>query len=224
MKKPFVIAIDGASSTGKSTLAKGLAKELNFVYVDSGAMYRGVTLYAQQKQWLSSNFFDQKTLIANLDDIQLTFKHNKLVLNGSDVSVAIRNMAVSNAVSKVAAVSAVRSFLVAQQRTIGKQHHVVMDGRDIGTVVFPNADVKLFLIADSNIRAQRRYDEIKSIDPNVTYEAILANITQRDHLDSTRLDSPLVQAPDAIAINATDFGITELQNYVMELVKKRMET
>lgn len=222
MKKPFVIAIDGASSTGKSTLAKALAQALDFVYVDSGAMYRGVTLYAQQKQWLSSNHFDQDTLIANLDDIQLTFKNNKLMLNGTDVSAAIRSMAVSNAVSQVATVSAVRSFLVAQQRAIGTQHSVVMDGRDIGTVVFPHADVKLFLTADANIRAQRRYDELKTVDPSVTLDAILENITQRDHLDSTRADSPLVQATDAVAINASDFGISELLGYVLELVKKRM--
>ncbi len=223
MKKLFVVAIDGASSTGKSTLAKALAQALNFVYVDSGAMYRGVTLYAQQKQWLSSKYFDQDTLIANLDDIQLTFKNNKLMLNGADVSAAIRSMAVSNAVSQVAAVSAVRSFLVAQQRTIGTQHSVVMDGRDIGTVVFPHADVKLFLTADANIRAQRRYDELKTVDPSVTLDAILENITQRDHLDSTRADSPLVQATDAISINASDFGISELLGYVLELVKKRIE-
>jgi cytidylate kinase len=220
MKNPFVIAIDGASSTGKSTLAKGLAKTLGFVYVDSGAMYRGVTLFAQQQNWLSSTHFDQDTLIANLDDIQLTFKNNKLLLNGLDVSNEIRSMVVSNAVSQVAAVSAVRTFLVAQQRAIGTHHDVVMDGRDIGTVVFPNANLKLFLAADANIRAQRRYDELKSIDPNVTYDSILDNITNRDHLDSTRADSPLTQATDAIAINAAEYSIDALQSYVLELVKK----
>ena len=220
MKNPFVIAIDGASSTGKSTLAKGLAKTLGFVYVDSGAMYRGVTLFAQQQNWLSSTHFDQDTLIANLDDIQLTFKNNKLLLNGLDVSNEIRSMVVSNAVSQVAAVSAVRTFLVAQQRAIGTHHDVVMDGRDIGTVVFPNANLKLFLAADANIRAQRRYDELKSIDPNVTYDSILGNITNRDHLDSTRADSPLTQATDAIAINAAEYSIDALQSYVLELVKK----
>ena len=222
MKKPFIIAIDGASSTGKSTLAKGLAKELNFVYVDSGAMYRGVTLYAQQKQWLSNTHLDTETLIAHLDDIQLTFKNNKLWLNGADVSSEIRSMSVSNTVSQVATVSAVRTFLVAQQRVIGATHNVVMDGRDIGTVVFPNANVKLFLNADVNIRAQRRYDELKGTDQSVTFDAILENLTQRDHLDSSRSDSPLIKAPDAFAIDAADFGILELQNYVMELVKKRM--
>jgi cytidylate kinase len=220
MKNPFVIAIDGASSTGKSTLAKGLAKTLGFVYVDSGAMYRGVTLFAQQQNWLSSTHFDQDTLIANLDDIQLTFKNSKLLLNGLDVSNEIRSMVVSNAVSQVAAVSAVRTFLVAQQRAIGTHHDVVMDGRDIGTVVFPNANLKLFLAADANIRAQRRYDELKSIDPNVTYDSILDNITNRDHLDSTRADSPLTQATDAIAINAAEYSIDALQSYVLELVKK----
>ncbi len=222
MKKPFVIAIDGASSTGKSTLAKALAQALDFVYVDSGAMYRGVTHFAQQHGWLSPTHFDTETLITHLDDIQLTFNNNNLLLNGIDVSTEIRTMTVSNGVSQVAAVSAIRSFLVAQQRAIGAQHNVVMDGRDIGTVVFPNADLKLFLTADANIRAQRRYDELKGTDPSVTLDAILENITQRDHLDSTRSDSPLVQAADAIAINAAEFSIRALQTHVLNLVKKRM--
>ncbi len=222
MNKPFVIAIDGASSTGKSTLAKGLAQALNFIYVDSGAMYRGVTLFAQQHGWLSPTHFDRETLVAHLDVIQLTFKNNKLLLNGTYASNEIRSMTVSNAVSQVAEVSAIRSFLVAQQRAIGAQHNVVMDGRDIGTVVFPNADVKLFLTADANIRAQRRYDELKGTDPSVTFNAVLENITQRDHLDSTRADSPLVQAADAIAINAAEFSIKALQSHVLALVKKRM--
>jgi|TARA_X000000950_G_scaffold70511_1_gene87451 cytidylate kinase len=222
MKKSFIIAIDGASSTGKSTLAKGLAKELDFVYVDSGAMYRGITLYAQQLGWLTTTHFDKEELIAHLDDIQLTFANNILLLNGKDVSIEIRTMSVSNGVSQVATISAVRAFLVAQQRTIGIKHNVVMDGRDIGTVVFPHADVKLFLTADANIRAQRRFDELKTVDPSATFDAILENITQRDHLDSTRADSPLMQATDAIAINASDYGIRALQKYVLKLVKKRM--
>ena len=222
MNKPFVIAIDGASSTGKSTLAKGLAQALNFIYVDSGAMYRGVTLFAQQHGWLSPTHFDRETLVAHLDVIQLTFKNNKLLLNGTYASNEIRSMTVSNAVSQVAEVSAIRSFLVAPQRAIGAPPHVVMDGRDIGPVVFPNADVKLFLTADANIRAQRRYDELKGTDPSVTFNAVLENITQRDHLDSTRADSPLVQAADAIAINAAEFSIKALQSHVLALVKKRM--
>lgn len=222
MKKPFIVAIDGASSTGKSTLAKGVAKALNFVYVDSGAMYRGITLYAQQQQWLTNTHFDKEALLANLDDIQLTFANNKLMLNGIDVSDEIRGMSVSNAVSKVAAISEVRAFLVAQQRILGTHQNIVMDGRDIGTVVFPNADLKLFLTADAQTRAQRRYEELQQQDPTVTFDAILENITQRDHLDSTRADSPLVQAEDAIALDATQFNRQEMLQHVLGLVAERL--
>lgn len=222
MKKPFIVAIDGASSTGKSTLAKGVAKALNFVYVDSGAMYRGITLYAQQQQWLTNTHFDKEALLANLDDIQLTFANNKLTLNGVDVSDEIRGMAVSNAVSRVAAISEVRAFLVAQQRILGTHQNIVMDGRDIGTVVFPNADIKLFLTADAHTRAQRRYEELKPQDPTVTFDAILENITQRDHLDSTRTDSPLVQAEDAIALDATKYNVEEMLQHALELVNLRI--
>lgn len=222
MKKPFIVAIDGASSTGKSTLAKGVAKALNFVYVDSGAMYRGITLYAQQQQWLTNTHFDKDTLLVNLDDIQLTFANNKLMLNGVDVSHEIRGMAVSNAVSRVAAISEVRAFLVAQQRILGTHQNIVMDGRDIGTVVFPNADLKLFLTADAHTRAQRRYEELKPIDPTVTFDAILENITQRDHLDSTRTDSPLKQAEDAIALDATKHNVDEILQHVLELVNLKL--
>lgn len=222
MKKPFIVAIDGASSTGKSTLAKGVAKALNFVYVDSGAMYRGITLYAQQQQWLTNTHFDKEALLANLDDIQLTFANNKLMLNGVDVSHKIRGMAVSNAVSRVAAISEVRAFLVAQQRILGTHQNIVMDGRDIGTVVFPNADLKLFLTADPHTRAQRRFEELKPQDPTVTFDAILENITQRDHLDSTRTDSPLVQAEDAIALDATKYNVEEMLQHVLKLVNLRL--
>ena len=220
MKERFIIAIDGASSTGKSTLAKGLAAALGFVYIDSGAMYRGITLYAQQQHWLTETHFDKDALVANLDDIQLTFVDNKLLLNATDVSTEIRGMAVSGAVSKVAAISEVRAFLVAQQRLLGMRQSIVMDGRDIGTVVFPHADLKLYLIADANTRAQRRYDELKAVDSTVTLDAILENITQRDYLDSTRADSPLVQAQDAIALDATKYTVTEMLAHVLRLVKK----
>ena len=222
MKTPIVIAIDGASSTGKSTLAKGLAKALDIAHVDSGAMYRGVTLYAQQQHWITETSFNTQALIDNLDDVQLMFKGARLLLNGNDISDAIRTMAVSKAVSRVAAVSEVRAFLVSQQRTIAAYQSVVMDGRDIGTVVFPNADLKLFLTADPNIRAKRRYEELVPIDATVTFEQILENITQRDHLDSTRADSPLVQAHDAVSIVASDYDITALQDYVMTLVQARI--
>jgi cytidylate kinase len=221
MKKSFIIAIDGASSTGKSTLAKALASSLNMVYVDSGAMYRGVTLYAQQQQWLTEAGLDKEKLISHLDDIHLTFTNNKLFLNGADVSSEIRSMAVSNAVSIVASISEIRAFLVAQQRIIGATQAVVMDGRDIGTVVFPDADLKLFLFADDQVRAQRRFNEIKEQDTEVTLNQIHQNIKQRDYLDSTRADSPLIQAPDAIALDATQFTAESMLNHVLELISKR---
>jgi len=221
MKKSFIIAIDGASSTGKSTLAKALASSLNMVYVDSGAMYRGVTLYAQQQQWLTEAGLDKERLISHLDDIHLTFTNNKLFLNGADVSSEIRSMAVSNAVSIVASISEIRAFLVAQQRIIGATQAVVMDGRDIGTVVFPDADLKLFLFADDQVRAQRRFNEIKEQDTEVTLNQIHQNIKQRDYLDSTRADSPLIQAPDAIALDATQFTAESMLNHVLELISKR---
>ena len=220
MKNSFVIAIDGASSTGKSTLAKGLANALSIAHVDSGAMYRGVTLYAQQQHWITETSFDTQALVANLDDIQLMFKGDRLLLNGKDVSDPIRSMSVSEAVSRVAAISEVRVFLVSQKRTIAAHQSVVMDGRDIGTVVFPNADLKIFLTADPKIRAQRRYEELAPLDATLTFEQILDNITQRDHLDSTRADSPLMQATDAIAIVASDYTIEELHAHVLALVKK----
>lgn len=222
MTTPFVIAIDGASSTGKSTLAKGLAKALGFVHVDSGAMYRGLTLYAQQNGWLKNQQLDKASLIAHLDDIQLSFKKGALYVNGNDVSAEIRSMKVSDAVSQVAAVSEIRAFLVAQQRIMGANQAVVMDGRDIGTVVFPKANLKLFLTADANIRAQRRYDELIAQNGSTTFEDVLTNITQRDHLDSTRADSPLIQAEDAIALDATQFTVDGMLKHVLTLVRDRI--
>ena len=222
MTTPFVIAIDGASSTGKSTLAKGLAKALGFVHVDSGAMYRGLTLYAQQNGWLINQQLDKASLIAHLDDIQLSFKKGALYVNGNDVSAEIRSMKVSDAVSQVAAVSEIRAFLVAQQRIMGANQAIVMDGRDIGTVVFPKANLKLFLTADANIRAQRRYDELIAQNGSTTFEDVLTNITQRDHLDSTRADSPLIQAEDAIALDATQFTVDGMLKYVLTLVRDRI--
>lgn len=191
MKKTFVIAIDGASSTGKSTLAKGLAKALDFAHVDSGAMYRGVTLYAQQNGLLKNKKLNTKALLSQLDDIHLRFEGDTFWLNGVDVSTEIRSMQVSESVSLVATIPEIRSFLVAQQRIMGASQSVVMDGRDIGTVVFPKADLKLFLTADVNIRAQRRFDELSNQNASTSVVEVRNNLVERDHLDSTRADSPL---------------------------------
>lgn len=222
MKKPFVIAIDGASSTGKSTLAKGLAKELDLAHVDSGAMYRGITLYAQQNGLLVNNKLNTKALLSQLDYINLCFEGDTFRLNGVDVSSEIRSMQVSEAVSLVATIPEIRSFLVAQQRIIGTNQSVVMDGRDIGTVVFPKADLKLFLVADVNIRAQRRFDELNNQNKTITVREVFKNIVERDHLDSTRADSPLVQADDAILLDATRFTVESMRNHVLDLVAKRL--
>jgi cytidylate kinase len=222
MKKPFVIAIDGASSTGKSTLAKGLAKALDFAHVDSGAMYRGITLYAQQNGLLINNKLNTKALLSQLDDINLRFEGDTFWLNGVDVSTEIRSMQVSEAVSLVATIPEIRSFLVAQQRIMGTNQSVVMDGRDIGTVVFPKADLKLFLVADVNIRAQRRFDELNTQNAPTTVAEVRNNLVERDHLDSTRADSPLVQADDAILLDATQFTVESMRNHVLGLVAERL--
>ena len=222
MKKPFVIAIDGASSTGKSTLAKGLAKALDFAHVDSGAMYRGITLYAQQNGLLINNKLNTKALLSQLDDINLRFEGDTFWLNGVDVSTEIRSMQVSEAVSLVATIPEIRFFLVAQQRIMGTNQSVVMDGRDIGTVVFPKADLKLFLVADVNISAQRRFDELNTQNAPTTVADVRNNLVERDHLDSTRADSPLVQADDAILLDATQFTVESMRNHVLDLVAKRL--
>ena len=222
MKKTFVIAIDGASSTGKSTLAKGLAKELGFAHVDSGAMYRGVTLYAQQNGLLKNKKLNTQALLSQQDDIKLRFNDDTLWLNDVDVSDQIRSMQVSEAVSLVAAIPKVRAFLVAQQRIMGNNHSLVMDGRDIGTVVFPKADLKLFLTADVNIRAQRRFEELSGQNAAISLEQVLNNLMARDHLDSTRSDSPLIKAVDAITIDATKFTVASMRNHVLDLVAERL--
>ena len=222
MKIPIVIAIDGASSTGKSTLAKGLAKALDIVHVDSGAMYRGVTLYAQQNGLLENKTLNTEVLLSQLDDIHLRFEGDSFWLNGADVSAEIRSMQVSEAVSLVAAIPEVRAFLVAQQRIMGAYQSVVMDGRDIGTVVFPKADLKLFLTADVNIRAQRRFDELSAQNAYTSVEEVRNNLVERDHLDSTRADSPLVQSAEAVPLDATQFTVESMRNHVLELVAERL--
>ena len=222
MKKPFVIAIDGASSTGKSTLAKGLAKALGFAHVDSGAMYRGVTLYVQQHGLIENKKVKTETLLSQLDDIHLRFEGDTFWLNGVDVSAEIRSMQVSEAVSLVAAIPEVRTFLVAQQRIMGANQSVVMDGRDIGTVVFPKADIKLFLTADVNIRAQRRFDELSAQNTLTSVAEVRNNLAERDHLDSTRAESPLVQAADAIVLDATQYTVESMRDHVLDLVAKRL--
>ena len=214
MNNKITIAIDGFSSTGKSTIAKLIAKKYNFIYVDTGAMYRAVTLFAMQNNLISNAFMDQTSLIKKLKEITLSFQFNRklgfaeMFLNKINVEKEIRTLEVSQFVSKIATISEVRKKLVSEQQEMGKQGGIVMDGRDIGTVVFPNAHLKLFMTASADKRATRRYKELIAIGDNVSFEDILFNVQERDRIDSTREDSPLVMAEDAIEFDNSDMGIT----------------
>ncbi len=228
--KKINIAIDGYSSTGKSTIAKQLASELGYIYVDTGAMYRAVTLYAMQKALISDTFFDKQTLLKNLDNIQLSFKFNaqlgfaEIYLNDTNVEKEIRRLDVSNFVSKIAEIPEVRSKLVEQQQAMGKNKGVVMDGRDIGTVVFPDAELKIFMTASSAIRAKRRYDEMVSKNEKVTLKDVQNNIESRDKIDTTRADSPLLQAKDAILFDNSKLSKKEQFDKLLNLVKLKLKT
>ncbi|OEY72611.1 (d)CMP kinase [Salegentibacter salarius] len=229
MSKKITIAIDGYSSTGKSTVAKQLAAELGYVYVDTGAMYRAVTLYLMRKMLVSDTHFDEEAILRHLPFINISFVFNEEVgygevhLNNENVEKEIRLMEVSKQVSKVAAVPDVRKMLVKIQQEIGKNKAVVMDGRDIGTVVFPDADLKLFMTASTEKRAERRYDELKGRGDEVKYEDVLANVKERDYLDTTREDSPLVKAEDAIEIDNSDMNLEEQFEKVLKLAKDKIE-
>ena len=211
--KKITIAIDGFSSTGKSTVAKQLAKALGYVYVDSGAMYRAVTLYAMQNKIIAEDYFDIEKLVSELDAIKITFKYNDRVgfaevyLNGINVEKEVRTLEVSQNVSQVAEISEVRKMLVLQQKQMGQDKGVVMDGRDIGTVVFPDAELKLFMTASAETRAKRRYKELVERSENVSYEDVLKNVESRDFIDSTREDSPLMKAEDAIEIDNSHLSL-----------------
>lgn len=224
--KKITIAIDGHSSTGKSTLAKELAQALNYIYVDTGAMYRAVTFYALQQRFISKDFFDSKSLISNLDEISLDFVFNEdlgyaeMYLNGVNVEREIRSMEVSSFVSKVATVSEVRAKLVQQQQVYGNNKGVVMDGRDIGTVVFPDAELKIFMTASSEVRAQRRYLELKEKGAQVTFDEVMANVQERDEMDSSRKDAPLIQAADAVVIDNSEMTRKEQFDLIYKLVQK----
>lgn len=224
MTKKITIAIDGFSSTGKSTLAKQLAKHLGYVYVDTGAMYRAVALFAMQNNLISVHSFDKEGLVNELKNIVLEFKFNldlgfaEMYLNGENVEKAIRTIEVSGFVSKVAEISEVRAKLVEQQQEMGKNKAIVMDGRDIGTVVFPDAELKIFMTASAATRAQRRYDELLQKGDSVTYEEVLKNVEERDYIDTHREDSPLVMAKDAVEIDNSHLSREEQFDAVLDLV------
>lgn len=226
----ITIAIDGFSSTGKSTLAKQLAKELEYAYVDTGAMYRAVAYFAMQNQFITAEVFDKKALVDSLPNIKLEFKFNtdlgfaEMYLNSECVEKEIRTIEVSNFVSKVAEVSEVRAKLVEQQKEMGKNKAIVMDGRDIGTVVFPDAELKIFMTASAETRAQRRFDELQQKGNEVSYEEVLKNVVERDYIDTHREDSPLVIAEDAIEIDNSYLSREEQFEAVLELVNDIVKT
>lgn len=226
--KKITIAIDGFSSTGKSTLAKQLAAALGYVYVDTGAMYRAVAYFAMQHNLVSETHLDKAGLIAQLPNINLRFQFNpalgfaEMYLNNENIETQIRTIEVSRMVSKVAEVSEVRAKLVEQQQEMGKDKGIVMDGRDIGTVVFPDAELKLFMTASSRTRAQRRFDELVEKGQHVTFEDVLQNVEERDYIDTHREDSPLVKADDAIEVDNSSLSKKEQFELVLNLVKEKL--
>jgi len=221
MRKNLVVAIDGYSSCGKSTLAKALAKKLGFIYIDSGAMYRAITLYFLRN---NVDLENHDAIVDALQHIELNF-HSKdyeshITLNGEEVSDEIRLMPVSEAVSPVSAIKEVRTEMVKQQQRMGKSKNIVMDGRDIGTAVFPDAQVKFFMTADPKIRAERRYNEMLAKgDTTITLEEVFENIAHRDYADTTRAESPLTRAEDAIILDNTEITEAEQLAFALEKVE-----
>ena len=229
MDKKITIAIDGFSSTGKSTLAKQLAKALGYVYVDTGAMYRAIAYFAMQKGYIKTDFLDKQSLVESLPNIQLQFQFNaelgfaEMYLNGENVEKQIRTIEVSSFVSKVAEIPEVRAKLVEQQQQMGKNKGIVMDGRDIGTVVFPDAELKIYMTASAQTRAQRRYDELIQKGDQVTFEEVLQNVEERDYIDTHRSNSPLVKANDAIEIDNSNLNREEQFDLVLKLVQDKIK-
>ena len=227
MQKKLIIAIDGHSSCGKSTVAKDLAKELGYVYIDTGAMYRSVTLFAMRNGFIADGTIDEKQLSAHLNAIKITFKYqpeekkNETFLNGESVEDAIRGLEVSQNVSAVSALGFVRRRLVELQQEMGIEGGIVMDGRDIGTVVFPKAELKLFMTTSPEIRAQRRYDELIAKGEPVNFQEILENVKYRDHQDSTRKESPLMQADDAVVLDNSHLNKEEQLLWIMKKLDER---
>jgi cytidylate kinase len=225
-EKKITIAVDGYSSCGKSTLAKALAKSLGYVFIDSGAMYRGVTLYCMRMGLIEKGILNKEAIENALPEIELHFQYNpetdvsELVLNGENVEHQIRMPNVASNVSKIAALKKVRTKLVNEQRKIGAEGGIVMDGRDIGSVVFPDAELKLFITAKPEIRAQRRKDELKSKGVEISLDEVIANLLERDLIDSTREESPLIQVDDAIVIDTSDLSRQEQLEKALQLVSE----
>lgn len=223
--KRITIAIDGFSSCGKSTMAKQLAKDLGYIYVDTGAMYRAVTLYALNQAFMAHNELQVKELLACLPKIDVAFtQEGGVLLNGERVDDAIRSVEVSQWVSKVSSIKEVRQKMVELQRAMGSNKGVVMDGRDIGTVVFPDAELKIFVTAQPKVRAQRRYDEWTAKGMQVNFDEVLRNVIDRDYQDQHRAESPLKQADDAIVLDNSYMSRDEQQEWLMKQVEKVCNT
>ena len=224
--KKITIAIDGFSSCGKSTMAKDLAREIGYIYIDSGAMYRAVTLYCIENGLFEGKAIDLEALEKRINDINISFELDvttgrpRTRLNGQDVEDRIRTMEVSSRVSIIAAIGFVREALVAQQQTMGKEKGIVMDGRDIGTTVFPDAELKIFVTASAEIRAERRYKELQEKGEKADFAEILANVKERDRIDQTRDVSPLRQAEDAILLDNSNLSLSEQKVWLLEQYHK----
>lgn len=222
MEKKIIIAIDGHSSSGKSTMAKDLAREIGYIYIDTGAMYRAVTLYCLRKGYIQGDKIQEEALKADLDKVDISFRYNAetgrpdTYLNREKVEKEIRSMEVADKVSLVAALGFVRRSMVAKQQEMGKAKGIVMDGRDIGTVVFPNAELKVFVTASPEVRARRRLEELQAKGEQTTYEEVLANVKKRDYIDSTREESPLRQAPDALVLDNSNMTIPEQKQWLRD--------
>lgn len=219
--KKITIAIDGHSSCGKSTMAKDLAREIGYIYIDSGAMYRAVTYYCLQHELFTEDSVRLDDLQAAMPDIHISFRLNaegrpETYLNGECIEKEIRGMAVSSRVSLIATIGFVREAMVALQQEMGKEKGIVMDGRDIGTTVFPDAELKIFVTASAEVRAQRRYDELRAKGEEASYESILENVKERDRIDSGRAISPLRKADDAIELDNSNMTIPEQKAWLME--------
>lgn len=224
---PIIVAIDGFSSCGKSTMAKKLAKSVGYIYVDTGAMYRAVALFAIRRGWLTASEINEKELEKHISDLKITFKTNEnglqeTYLNGENVEKEIRTLEVANGASRVSVIGFVRRELVRQQQEMGIAKGIVMDGRDIGTVVFPNAELKVFLTASPEVRAQRRYDELTAKGGKVNFNDVLANVKERDERDQNRAESPLKQADDAVVIDNSNLNPSEQQKILQTLFDERM--
>ncbi|MFH0841974.1 MAG: (d)CMP kinase [Bacteroidota bacterium] len=228
MKKKLIIAIDGYSSCGKSTFAKAIAKELNYIYIDSGAMYRAVTLYCLRRKLVAAGIIDEQSITGELKDIHIEFVYNpdiseyETFLNSENVEREIRGIEVSAHVSRVSQIPEVRSRMVEMQRQIGVFKGIVMDGRDIGTVVFPDADLKIFMTASVDIRAQRRYDELKTKGLNIDFEEIRKNIIARDITDENRDISPLRRADNAAILDNSRMSVGEQMDWVMRIIEDKI--